>query len=62
VCELLQKIASLGLSGPLTLVLDNARYQHNAMVQALAEQLSITLLYLPSYSPNLNFSSPSAVL
>ena len=24
------------------------------MVQALTEQLSITLSYLPSYSPNLN--------
>jgi transposase len=53
-CELLQKIAALGLCGPITLVLDNARYQRNAVVQALAEQLSITLLYLPSYSPNLN--------
>jgi transposase len=35
-------------------VLDNARYQRNAVVQALAKQLKITLLYLPSYSPNLN--------
>lgn len=53
-CELLQKIASLGLAGPITLVLDNARYQRNAAVQALADQLGITLLFLPSYSPNLN--------
>ncbi|MGP0062068.1 MAG: IS630 family transposase, partial [Isosphaeraceae bacterium] len=52
--ELLQKIAALGLSGPITLVLDNARYQHNAAVKALAKQLGITLLFLPSYSPNLN--------
>ena len=29
-CELLRKIAELGLTGPITLVLDNARYQHNA--------------------------------
>ena len=43
-CELLRKIAALGLTGPITLVLDNARYQRNAVVQALAEQLSITLL------------------
>ena len=34
-CELLRKIAGLGLTGPLTLVLDNARYQRNAAVQAL---------------------------
>ena len=53
-CELLRKIADLGLSGPITLVLDNARYQRNAVVQALAAQLAITLLFLPSYSPNLN--------
>ena len=53
-CELLRKIASLGLVGPITLVLDNARYQRNAAVQALADQLGITLLFLPSYSPNLN--------
>jgi transposase len=53
-CELLQQIARSGLVGPITLVLDNARYQRNAVVQALAQQLGTTLLYLPSYSPNLN--------
>jgi len=53
-CELLRKLAAVGLTGPITLVLDNARYQRNAVVQALAKQLGITLLYLPSYSPNLN--------
>ena len=53
-CALLRKIADLGLTGPITLVLDNARYQRNAVVQALAAQLGITLLFLPSYSPNLN--------
>jgi transposase len=53
-CELMRKIAALGLTGSITLVLDNARYQRNAVVQALASQLGITLLYLPSYSPNLN--------
>jgi transposase len=53
-CELLRKIAGAGLSGPVTLVLDNARYQRNAAVQALAKELGITLLFLPSYSPNLN--------
>ena len=53
-CELLRKIAERGLAGPITLVLDNARYQRNAVVQALAAELGITLLFLPSYSPNLN--------
>jgi transposase len=53
-CELLRKIAAAGLAGPITLVLDNARYQRNAVVQGLAAELGITLLFLPSYSPNLN--------
>lgn len=53
-CELPRKIAATGLAGPVTVVLDNARDQRNKVVQALAAELSITLLYLPSYSPNLN--------
>jgi transposase len=53
-CALLRKLAAQGLAGPLTVVLDNARYQRNAVVQALAASLGIELLYLPSYSPNLN--------
>ena len=53
-CELVRKIAALGLTGPITMVLDNARYQRNAVVEALAKELGITLLFLPSYSPNLN--------
>ena len=53
-CELVGKIAALGLTGPITLVLDNARYQRNAVVEALAKELGIKLLFLPSYSPNLN--------
>jgi transposase len=53
-CELLRQIVARGLQGPITLVLDNARYQRNAVVQERAAQLGITLLFLPSYSPNLN--------
>ena len=36
-CELLRKIAALGLTGPITLVLDNARYQRNAVVQGIGQ-------------------------
>lgn len=54
VCSLLAEIAKQNISGPVTLVLDNARYQKCALVQATADALSIELLYLPSYSPNLN--------
>ena len=35
-CQFLRAIAAAGLSGPITIVLDNARYQRNAVVQALA--------------------------
>jgi transposase len=51
---LLIKIAALGLGGPITLVLDNARYQHCALVKSMAQSLGIHLEFLPSYSPNLN--------
>ena len=53
-CELLREIVASGLTGPFTLVLDNARYQRKAVVQSLAEELGVGLLFLPSYSPNLN--------
>jgi transposase len=53
-CELLRKIAARGLAGPVTLVLDNARYQKCALVMGLAQALGVELLYLPGYSPNLN--------
>jgi transposase len=54
VCALLAEVAAAGLRRPITLVLDNARYQKCAAVQALAASLGIELLYLPGYSPNLN--------
>lgn len=53
-CALLVKIAAQGLQGPITLVLDNARYQHCALVMNVAKSLNIHLEFLPSYSPNLN--------
>jgi transposase len=51
---LLRQIAAAGLTRPITLVLDNARYQRCQLVQSLARSLHIELLFLPSYSPNLN--------
>jgi len=54
VCELLQLLVAQSPGVPITLVLDNARYQHCQLVQNLAAELSIELLFLPSYSPNLN--------
>ena len=54
VCSLLRLVAGAAVGRPITLVLDNARYQKCAVVQELAATLKIELLYLPSYSPNLN--------
>lgn len=53
VCLLLRKIKER-FEGPITLVLDNAKYQRCALVQELAAVLDIELLFLPPYSPNLN--------
>jgi transposase len=54
VCALLHKLAALNLSVPITVFLDNARYQKCALVMATAASLNIELCFLPSYSPNLN--------
>jgi transposase len=55
-CEFLEKIAkAYADSGrPITLILDNARYQKCQSVTNKAKELTIELLYLPPYSPNLN--------
>ena len=39
---------------PITIICDNAGYQKCAIVFEVAEELGITFLYLPSYSPHLN--------
>jgi transposase len=54
VCDLLHALAAKHTGEVVTLFLDNARYQKCGLVQALAEQLKIELIYLPAYSPNLN--------
>lgn len=54
VCELLLKIAEASTGVPITVVLDNARYQRCKKVQEYAASLGIELLFLPPYSPNLN--------
>lgn len=53
VCELLRQLAGTA-TRPITLVLDNARYQRCRLVTELAAELNIELLFLPPYSPNLN--------
>ena len=53
VCELLKKLAK-NSTLPVTIVLDNARYQYCNLVKQCAAELNIELLFLPAYSPNLN--------
>jgi transposase len=54
VCELLEKIAKRYQDIPISIFLDNARYQRCAVVIEKAKSLNIELCFLPSYSPNLN--------
>ena len=53
-CDLLRRISRLDNRVPITLVLDNVRYQKCQLVWELAEALDIELRYILSYSSNLN--------
>lgn len=54
VIELLKIIRKRYRKKPIYVVLDNARYQHCNLVKEMAKQLKIELVFLPTYSPNLN--------
>jgi len=54
VIELLDKLKASYPDTPISLVMDNARYQRAKLVQAHAVKLDIELVFLPAYSPNLN--------
>jgi transposase len=54
VCALLTQLAAASTGLPLTVVLDNARYQRCKLVIAHAASLGLELLFLPPYLPNLN--------
>jgi len=54
VCELLQKLHDQFRCLPIVLIMDNARYQHCALVIEKASKLKIQIVFLPPYSPNLN--------
>jgi len=54
VVELLLKLATKYAGKPIAIVLDNARYQRCALVMSTALELGIELIFLPTYSPNLN--------
>ena len=54
VAQLLHKIRAANPGKRLLMVLDNAPYNHSDAVSEAAKRLRIELLYLPTYSPNLN--------
>jgi len=54
VIKLLEQIKTIYRDQAITIVLDNAKYQRCNAVIEKAKALHIELLFLPSYSPNLN--------
>jgi transposase len=54
IVDLLFKISREHPDLPLTLIMDNARYQRCDKVMNKARDLGIDILFLPPYSPNLN--------
>ena len=55
VCHLLCKLSERCCPDvDITVVLDNAKYQRCEIVEKYAKNIGIELLFLPSYSPNLN--------
>ena len=54
VCRMPHQLAALGLTVPITVVLDNARYPRCGLVQQTTAHLNIKLLFLPAYSPQFN--------
>jgi len=54
VIEMLEKLSREYVDKPIKIILDNAKYQRCKAVSEVAERLGIELIFLPTYSPNLN--------
>lgn len=54
VCEILNEISAKNCGIPISVFLDNAKYQRCEFVQNRAKELNIELIFIPAYSPNLN--------
>jgi transposase len=52
--EMFQKLSALHTGKIINVILDNARYQKCEFVFDAAAKYNINLVYLPTYSPNLN--------
>lgn len=54
IVSMLQKLSEIHPGKLINIILDNARYQKCRLVFDAAESCGINLIYLPTYSPNLN--------
>ena len=54
VCEFLEEIRKRNPDKTIVIVLDNFRSHHANKTRRKAEELNISLVYLPPYSPDLN--------
>jgi transposase len=54
VVQLLEDLAAKYVGNQIAIIMDNARYQRCALVKDRAAELGIQLIFLPTYSPNLN--------
>ena len=54
VVELLMKIKEKYPDKMIVIILDNAKYNHANNTRYFAKKMKIKLIFLPSYSPNLN--------
>ena len=54
VIELIMTVSSHYDGQKITLVMDNAKYQRCKVVIEFAQKYNVELLFLPTYSPNLN--------
>ena len=54
VIDFFEQISKEYVDKKITIILDNARYQHCKAVIEAAKRLGIELFFLPTYSPNLN--------
>jgi len=54
IVAMLENLAKIHGDKVMNIILDNARYQRCKLVTEKATELGINLVYLPTYSPNLN--------
>ena len=52
--EMLFDLRQKNPRGRIYTIVDNASYYKNTLFQKYADELGMTILYLPPYSPNLN--------